>query len=104
MTDVANATTITTIRKSHVAKLKKWDGQDLDQFWHLVRLYMIANKKDFEEYEDKIIFALSLMCKGAADTWAHSFINKALEADPVAWETWEDFETELRSAFANPNI
>ena len=67
MTDVANATTITTIRKSHVAKLEKWDGQDLDQFWHLVRLYTIANKKDFKKYEDKIIFALLFIHKRAAD-------------------------------------
>ena len=88
MVDMTNATTTTTpTKKSHVAKLEEWDRQDLDQFWHLVRLYTIANKKNFEEDKDKIIFALLFMCKGAADIWVHNFINKALEYGPVNWET-----------------
>ena len=88
MVDMTNATTTTTpTKKSHVAKLEEWDRQDLDQFWHLVRLYTIANKKNFEEDKDKIIFALLFMYKGAADIWVHNFIDKALEYDPVNWET-----------------
>ena len=43
------------------------------------------------------------MRKGAADAWAHNSINKALEYDPAAWGTWEDFEKELKSTFTNPN-
>lgn len=77
--------TDTTTKKSHVAKPEEWDGQDLDRFWRSVRLYTIANKRDFETDEDKIIFALSFMRKGAADAWAHNFIDKALEYDPIAW-------------------
>ena len=95
--------TDTTTKKSHVAKPEEWDGQDLDRFWRSVRLYTIANKRDFETDEDKIIFALSFMRKGAADAWAHNFIDKALEYDPIAWGTWENFEKELQSAFADPN-
>ena len=43
------------------------------------------------------------MCKGAADTWAHNFIDKALEHDLVNWGTWENFEKELKFTFANPD-
>ena len=102
MADTTSADATTT-KKRHIAKPEEWDGQDLDQFWRSVRLYTIANKKDFEEDKDKIIFALLFMRKGAADVWAHNFINKALEYDPATWGTWEDFEKELKSAFTDPN-
>ena len=102
MVDIVNTTTTTT-KKSHVTKPEKQDGQDLDQFWHLVRLYIIANKKDFKKHEDKIIFALLFIHKKATDIQAHNFINNALKYNPVNWGTREDFEKELKSVFANPN-
>lgn len=97
-------------RRVKVAKPDDFDGSDWPTFAQQVAIYLLANKKDFEDDKSKILFVLSYMKEGDALTWATSFTSGAL-LDPTTFAInlepdfgkFTDFWDKLNTRFGNPN-
>lgn len=88
--------------RSHVARPEIFDGKGFLTFMRSVNLYLIANKKEFPDDASKIVFVLSYMKAGHADTWAENFTDEANDKNDFG--TWDDFKVALKRSFADPNL
>jgi hypothetical protein len=86
---------------SHVTTPSPYSGkkEDFHGFRWELGLYLTANRKDFQNDESMVIFALSYMKIGAAAKWADAFVEKALEEDD--WGSYIDFLDQLTRDFSD---
>jgi hypothetical protein len=89
------------IGHSYIATPSPFTGrkEDYQGFRQQLRLYLTANRKDFQSDETMVIFALSYMTQGAAAKWADAYINKALKEDD--WGKYRDFLDQLAHDFGD---
>lgn len=71
-------------------------------------LFMVQNNTIYPLDKDKIIFTLGLLTDGVPAQWATLFIEKASKKTGLAaldrWGSWEGFQKELDTSFADPNL
>lgn len=94
-----------TTSKSAVAKPDPFDGktENYRGFKRQFLLYITANKKQFEDDEQKILFVLSYMKTGLAAQWANNIVDEVAEEEEGNFGTAKDFFRKLELAFGNPN-
>jgi hypothetical protein len=74
--------------------------EDLKYFLQKVRMYLLVNKKNYDDDEKKIIYTLSFFRKGTeAGAWATEFFDDAESKQPTDLGTWDDFLKNLKEAF-----
>ena len=64
-----------------------------------VLFYLEVNDAVYNTNAKKIAFALSYMMKGAAQTWAATFRQRAISGATISMGTFEDFVKEFKTAF-----
>ena len=64
-----------------------------------VLFYLEVNNAVYNTHTKKIAFALSYMTKGAAQTWAVTFRQRAISRATISMGTFEDFVKEFKTAF-----
>jgi Ty3 transposon capsid-like protein/Zinc knuckle len=73
---------------------------DLKYFLQKVRMYLLINKRNYDDDEKKILYALFFFKEGTeAGAWSSEFIADAKKKDPIDLGTWNDFITSLKEAF-----
>jgi Domain of unknown function (DUF4939) len=74
--------------------------EDLKYFLQKIRMYLLINKKTYNEDDKKIIYTLSFFKKGTkAGSWATEFIKDAEEKKLFSLGMWDDFLTNLKEVF-----
>ena len=92
-----------TVRTSDIrgGKITPFSGkrETLEKFIETIQLHFILNK--IKEDEDKIVFALTFMEGGDAESWKTSFLKKKASpiTDTIDFGKWGDFLTDLRKSF-----
>ena len=69
-----------------------------------VLFYLEVNDAIYNTNTKKIAFALSYMTKGAAQTWAATFRQRAITGATISMGTFEDFIKEFKTAFEHHDI
>jgi hypothetical protein len=87
-----------------VAPPDTFDGiqSQTDSFLSQLALYFTGKRRDFQDDQDKIIFALSYMKGGTAGPWAAEIVRQYQVGTPV-YESWESFREDLLAAFGDPD-
>ena len=79
--------------KSYVKEPEAFDGKNFKDFYRLVNLFILLNRKDFETNERKILFVLLFMIEGLAGSWAQNKIDAAMydtKGEERVLLQWED--------------
>ena len=90
----------------HIATPEHFDGTYLKTIPWLssVLFYLEVNDAVYNTNAKKITFALSYMTKGAAQTWAATFRQKAITGATISMGTFEDFVKEFKTAFKHHDV
>jgi hypothetical protein len=63
-------------------------------------MYLLINKRNYDDNEKKILYALSFFKEGTeAGAWSSEFIAEAEKKDPIDLGTWNNFVASLKEAF-----
>lgn len=73
--------------------------ENLRKFIQDVVLYLLVNKKIYDNDEKKIAFALSFMNDGDAASWKEQFLDEAAQGNSLTLGTWDAFKIRLNEAF-----
>jgi hypothetical protein len=74
--------------------------EELKKFLQDVKLYLLVNHQIYDNNIKKIAFALSFMNEGDAASYKEQLLEEAMAKDNFDLGDWEDFETDLRTAFS----
>lgn len=74
------------------------DKHDSERFLQEIGLYLRINDQVYDTEEKKIIFFLSFLTKGTAESWKKTKANELLKKSH--WGTYKDFEDEFKAAFS----
>jgi hypothetical protein len=87
-----------------VAPPDVFDGSQskADTFLSQLSLYFMGRRKEFEQDDDKIIFALSYMKGGTAGPWAAEVLRQCQASGPT-YQNWEAFLKDFQAAFGDPD-
>ena len=69
-----------------------------------VLFYLEVNNAVYNTNAKKIAFALSYMTKGAAQTWAATFRQRAIIGATISMGTFEDFIKEFKTTFEHHDV
>ena len=96
----------TKVSKLCIATSKHFDRNYLKTTPWLssVLFYLEVNDAVYNTSAKKIAFALSYMTKGAAQTWATTFRQKAITGATISMGTFEDFIQEFKTAFEHHDV
>jgi Ty3 transposon capsid-like protein len=73
---------------------------DLKYFLQKVRMYLLINKRNYDDDKKKILYALSFFKEGTeAGAWSSEFITDAEKKEPIDLGTWNNFVASLKEAF-----
>jgi len=73
---------------------------DLKYFLQKVRMYLLINKRNYDDDEKKIIYTLSFFKEGTeAGAWSSEFFAEAEKKEPIDLGTWNNFVASLKEAF-----
>ena len=77
MVDSAPATSIENKKKLKEPTPFSGKRDDLRKFLQEIKLYLLGNKQHYPEDEDKVLFVLSYMNEGDANSWKEEFVETA---------------------------
>jgi hypothetical protein len=88
-----------------VAPPDSFDGTQskTDSFLSQLGLYFSGRKKEFQDDQDKIIFALSYMKGGTAGPWAAEVVRQYQDSPEPLYPDWNTFLQEFKAAFGDPD-
>jgi len=96
-------------KKIKIPAPEPFDGkrEKLKTFLRQCNLVFSGDRKNYEEDQDKITYALSLMRGGIAEEWAGTMMDKqegARKGEAInPFDDWADYCMEMDSAFGDPN-
>ena len=96
----------TKISELRIATPEHFDGtySKATSWLSTVLFYLEVNNAVYDTHAKKITFALSYMTKGAAQTWAATFRQKAITGATISMGTFDNFVKEFRTAFEHHDI
>ena len=85
--------------------LQMFDGtmKDTKSFISSIILYIKGHEPEFHTVKSKIMFALSYMQGGKAQSWRNEAINQ-IAAGKKPFKSFQDFLEELEAQFGDPNL
>lgn len=90
--------------KSHLAKPIVVNGKGFKEWWQLVKLYLMANNKDFPTNKSMILFMLSFIMEGLTTQWAQNFSDWAIDENNSNFGSWANFEVKIKNSLGNKNV
>ena len=95
----------------HVKVPTVFDGDrtKVTKFLQDVQVFMLAHKDGFKDEERKVLFTLSYMDEGVAETWKQAFLSNAFTIAPGAaamngFGTWAELETKILKDFQPESV
>ena len=79
----------------------KGDRKKLEEFLIKTNMYLTMNEDTYNNDNRQIIFALSFMKDGTAESWKQLFWTQATENNNLG--TWDKFKKVLRKSFSTPD-
>ena len=90
----------------HIATPEHFDGtySKTTPWLSTILFYLEVNDTVYNTSAKKITFVLSYMTKGAAQTWAATFRQKAITGATISMGTFDNFVKEFRATFEHHDI
>jgi len=73
----------------------------LQQFTQDCAVYLMINKKVYDDDDKKIAFVLSLLESGEPAMWKEQFIRSRMDGDDIEFPMYEEFMTAFKNTFRN---
>ena len=73
----------------------------LQRFTQDCAVYLMINKKVYDDDDKKIAFVLSLLESGEPAMWKEQFIRSCMDGDDIGFPMYEEFMTAFKNAFRN---
>jgi len=101
---IGNATTEPQIREAkelHINLPKPFDGNHskLQQFTQDCAVYLMINRKVYDDDDKKIAFVLSLLESGEPAMWKEQFIRSRMDGNDIDFPMYEEFMAAFKKAF-----
>ncbi|KAJ2924614.1 hypothetical protein H1R20_g12485, partial [Candolleomyces eurysporus] len=88
-----------------VSEANLWDGAPttINRFFNELALVFAADKDRYSSVDAKIRYAFSKFTGDHAGQFKDNIIGRVLKGEKT-WETWDDFEKEIRTSFPSTNL